>query len=92
MLRRDDEFTLLPIRNPQSAIRNQRRVQIVSAESRITVRGKNLEDALIQFEDGNVERASAKVVHGDFCTVAEFIEAVGEGRGGGFVEDALDVA
>ena len=69
----------------------QRRVDVVAAQACVAVGGKDLEDARIQFEHGDVERAAAEVVHGDLGFVAEPVQTVGERGGGGFVEDALDI-
>ena len=46
--------------------------------------------AVAHFEDGDVEGAAAQVVDHDLL-VGLLIEAVGEGRGGRLVDDALDL-
>src|SRR5438309_1246492 len=69
----------------------QQIVDVIAAEVRVAVGGKDLEDIAIgrgnQFQNGNVERAAAKIVHGDF-TALLFVQAVGERRGGGLVDEA----
>ena len=90
VLCRHGDIALLPIRNPQSAIRNQRTVDVVATEPRIAIGREHLEDPLIQFENRNVERAAAEVEDGDFRAVAQFIEAIRERGGGRFVNDSLD--
>ncbi len=69
----------------------QQIVDVVAAEVRVTVGGKNLEDIALgrgdQLEDGNVERPAAKVVNGDFAALL-FVQAVGEGRSSWFVDEA----
>ena len=57
---------------------------------RITVGRLDLEDTLAQLQDGDVERAAAQVVHGDLLVVL-LVQPVGERRGGGLVDDPLDV-
>ena len=74
-------------RNPQI---DERGVDVVAAEARVAVRREHLEDALVQFEDRDVERAAAEIVDGDLRAVAQPVETVGERGGGGFVDDALD--
>ena len=53
----------------------------------VAVGGHDLEYAVANLEDGYVERAAAEVVNCDGF-VGLLFEAVGEGRGGGFVDDA----
>jgi len=66
-------------------------VDVVSAEVRVAVGGKNLEDVTIgggnKLEDGNVESAAAEIVDGDFAALF-FVKAVGERGGGGLVDEA----
>ena len=65
-------------------------VEVVAAEVRIAVGRLDLEDALAELEDRDVEGAAAQVVDGDLL-VALLVQAVGEGRRGGLVDDPLDV-
>ena len=65
-------------------------VEVVAAEVRVTVGGLDLEDAVAQLEDRDVERAAAQVVDGDLLVLL-LVQAVGQGRRGGLVDDALDV-
>jgi len=64
--------------------------QVVAAEVGITVGGLDLEDAVADFEDGDVEGAAAQVEDGDFLILL-LVEAVGERRGGRLVDDAQHV-
>ena len=43
------------------------------------------------FDDGDVEGAATEVIDGDFRVARATVHAVGEGGGGRFVDDALDV-
>ena len=64
-------------------------VEIVAAEVRVAVGADDLEHAVGDFEDGDVERAAAEIEHDDLFVLFA-IQAVGQGRGGGFVDDAGD--
>ena len=65
-------------------------VEVVAAEVRVAVRGLDLEDAVAELEDRDVERAAAEVVDGDLLVLL-LVEAVGERRRGRLVDDPLDV-
>ena len=65
-------------------------VEVVAAEVRVAVGRLDLEDAVAELEDRDVERAAAEVVDGDLLVLL-LVEAVGEGRGRRLVDDALDV-
>jgi hypothetical protein len=64
-------------------------VDVVAAEMRVAVGGDDFENAVMQLEDGNVEGAAAEVVDRDDA-VLFLVEAVGERRGGWFVDQAQD--
>ena len=64
-------------------------VDVVAAEVGVAVGGDDLEDALVELEDGDVEGAAAEVVDGDEAVLV-LVEAVGEGGGGGLVDEAED--
>src|SRR5690606_3877697 len=42
-------------------------------------------------DDGDVEGATTQVVDGDYPVAAGLVHTVGQGRGGGLVDDALDI-
>ena len=65
-------------------------VEVVAAEVGVAVGRLDLEDAVAELEDRDVERAAAEVVDGDLLVVL-LVEAVGQGRGGRLVDDPLDV-
>jgi hypothetical protein len=59
---------------------DQQVVDVVAAEVGVAVGGDDLEDALMQLENGDIEGAAAEVVDGDEAVLL-LVEAVGE-RGG----------
>ena len=65
-------------------------VDIIPAEPRIAVGGQHLEDAVVQFENGKIERSAAQIVNGDFRALVQAIQAVGQRGGGRLVHNAFD--
>ena len=65
-------------------------VEVVAAEVRVAVGGLDLDDALADLEDRDVEGAAAEVVDRDGLVLL-LVEAVGQRRRGGLVDDAQDV-
>jgi hypothetical protein len=65
-------------------------VPVVAAQVRVAVGREHLEDAVADVEDRDVEGTAAKVEDRDLLVLL-LVEAVGEGRGGGLVDDALDL-
>jgi hypothetical protein len=64
-------------------------VEVVAAQVGVAVGGLDLEDAVAQLQDRDVERAAAQVVDGD-PLVLLFIQAVGQRGGRRLVDDPLD--
>src|SRR5258708_29497301 len=66
-------------------------VDVIAAEVRVTVGGKNLENVAFgggdELEDGNVEGAAAEIVDGDFAALL-FVQAVRERGRSRFVDEA----
>jgi len=66
-------------------------VDVVAAEVRVTVGRENLEDITIglwnELENGDVKGAATEIVDGDLAALL-FVEAVGERRGSGLVDEA----
>jgi hypothetical protein len=56
----------------------------------VAVGGEHLEDAVADVEDGDVEGAAAEVEDRDLLVLL-LVQAVGQRRRGGLVDDALDL-
>lgn len=54
-------------------------------------RREDLKDLIFDAEDGDIERAPAEVVHEYLGLWPILIEPVGDGGGGGLIDDAHDV-
>ena len=65
-------------------------VEVVAAQAVVAGGGQNLDDAVVDLQDGHIEGAAAQVVDHDLLGLL-LIHAVGQGRGGGLVDDTLDV-
>ena len=65
-------------------------VEIVAAEMRVAVGRLHFDHAFAHFEDGDVERAAAEVVHGDGLVLL-LVETVGKRGRGRLVDDAEHV-
>mmetsp|Transcript_58 Transcript_58/g.35 ORF Transcript_58/g.35 Transcript_58/m.35 type:complete len:307 (+) Transcript_58:998-1918(+) len=63
-------------------------VEVLTSEGSVTVSGLDLEDTSCDFENGNIESSTTKIVHGDDLSVS-LIETEGEGSGGRLVNDSL---
>jgi hypothetical protein len=62
-------------------------VEVVAAQGRVAAGGQHFKHATGELEDGNVESATAQVVH-HISAFRAVIQAVGNGGGGGFVQQA----
>ena len=72
-------------------------VPVVATELVVTVGGADLDGGeavlgvLADLEEGDVEGAATEVEDEDELVLLALVEAVGQGRGGGLVDDAQDV-
>ena len=64
-------------------------IPVVAAQVGIAVGGLHFEDTVADFQDGDIERAAAQVVHGDLF-VFLFVETVSQRSCGGFVDNSED--
>jgi hypothetical protein len=65
-------------------------IDVVSTEVRVAVRRDHLHDVVADLEDRDIERPAAEVVDGDDLVLL-LVETIGEGSGGGLVDDPLHV-
>ena len=66
-------------------------IPVVAAQVVVASGGENLEHAVGQVEDRDVERAAAEVEDEDLLLGGLLVEAVGKSRSSGLVDDTLDV-
>ena len=66
------------------------KVEVLAAEERVAVGGFNLEHAIADFEDRNVEGTAAEIVHDDGAGTL-LVHAVSQRRGGWLVDDTQHV-
>jgi hypothetical protein len=65
-------------------------IEVLTTKVGVTVRGLNLENTLLNFENGDIEGTTTKIVDGDNA-VSLLLKTVSKGSGGGFVNDTEDV-
>ncbi len=66
-------------------------VEVVAAEVGVAVGRLDLEDAVAQFENRNIERTAAEVVDGDFHVAVLLVETVSQSGGRRLVDDTADL-
>ena len=66
---------------------DQHVVEVIASEVRIAVGGLHLEDAVAKFEDRNIERTAAEVVHGDLHVAVLLVHTVSQCGSGRLVDD-----
>jgi len=65
-------------------------IEVVAAEAVVARGGQNLNNTVVDIEDGDIERTAAKVVDHDLLALL-LVDAVGEGRGRRLIDDTLDL-
>ena len=67
-------------------------IEVLSTEMGVTVGGLNLEDTLVNGEEGDIEGTTSEIEDEDvFLTLGSLVETVSNGSGGWLVDDSLDV-
>ena len=62
-------------------------VEVVAAQAGIAVGGQHFKHAVADLQEADIERAAAQVIHQNLLA-ALLVQAIGQGRGGGLVDDA----
>ena len=74
---------------------NDRQVEVLATQEGVAVGGQHFELVLTvhfgDFDDGDIEGTATQVVDRDGAITAFLVQAIGQGRGGGLVDDALDL-
>ena len=65
-------------------------IEVIAAQAVVTGSGQNLDDTVVDVQDGHVEGAAAQVVHHDLLS-GLLIHTVGQSGSGGLVDDTLDL-
>ncbi len=71
-------------------MRRKGAIKVVAAQGRVATRGLDLEHASFQLQDRYVERAAPEVEHGK-GSLGLLVQAIGQGRGCGLVEQPHDI-
>lgn len=66
-------------------------VKVLSSEVGVTSGSEDLKDTVVDREERDVESSSSQVVDDDVTLAAGLVESVGDGGGGGLVDDTEDV-
>jgi hypothetical protein len=66
-------------------------IKVLSSQVGITVGGKYLKDTIVNGEEGDIEGSSAEIENEDVGLPTRLVHTVGDGGGGGFVDDTFDL-
>ena len=66
-------------------------VEVVTAEVGVAVGGLNLENAVAELEDGDIESTAAEVEDCNLLVLVGFVEAVGKSGCRGLVDDTAHI-
>lgn len=66
-------------------------VEIFTTEMSVTGGGEDLEDPVVDGEEGDIESSSTEIVNDDLRFATLLVETVGDGGSGGFVDDTEDL-
>jgi hypothetical protein len=66
-------------------------VEIFSSEVSVSGGRENFEDTVVDREERDIERSSSEIVDDDGAFTSSLVESVGDGGGGGLVDDTENV-
>lgn len=66
-------------------------VEILTTQVSITGSGQDLEGAIINGQEGDIEGTSTEIVDDDLALIASLVQTVGDSCGGGFVDDTENI-
>jgi hypothetical protein len=66
-------------------------VEILTTKMGVTSGGQDLENTLVDGEQGDIEGTTTEIVDDDLALTVGLVQAVGDGGGGGLVDDTEDV-
>ena len=87
ILAKVDAFLVLEVLN--HVVRDSL-VEVITAQTVVSVRRKNLDHAVADLDDGDIERAAAEVIDHDLLLFF-IVKAVGKRSSGRLIDDTLDI-
>ena len=90
MLRLDGHLAQPVIRNRQPAMGNDRLINIITPQPGIAIGGENLKHPAAQFENGDIECPTAKIIDSHLRFLPQPLKAVCQRSGSRLVDDPLD--
>jgi hypothetical protein len=66
-------------------------VEILTTKMGVTSGGQNLEDAVVDGQERDIEGTTTKIVDNDLALAVSLVQTVGDGGGSGLVDDSEDV-
>ena len=62
-------------------------IEVIASEMRVAVSRQDFEDAVLEFQDGNIEGSSAKVIDGNRA-LGLLLESIGQRGSGRFIDNS----
>ena len=66
-------------------------IEVLTTEMGVTGSSLDLEDTVVDSQDGNIESTTTEIVDDDLAFLVGLVQTVGEGGGGGLVDDTENV-